>query len=167
MTPFLFSPPHPYTHILYYRYKIISVAALHAGPALLSASEQHRPFVRGGLVMGWAGFIFDTPHHRPRRSADFVCRPTVISPLPRPARLHEALLRLRRLGDKGTLQLAIDVDSVRRALLDFPRVATSGRHAAEHAAAAAAAGRGAVLGGADRAQPMETVSGPPRAVHAP
>lgn len=86
------------------------------------------------------------------------------SSLPRPARLHEALLRLRRLGDKGTLQLAIDVDSVRRALLDFPRVATSGRHAAEFAAAAAAAGRGAVLGGADRAQPVETVSNARRAL---
>ncbi|KAG2492670.1 hypothetical protein HYH03_009085 [Edaphochlamys debaryana] len=38
-------------------------------------------------------------------------------------RLHEALFRLRRLSDKGLLQLAIDVDAVRRALLELPRVA--------------------------------------------
>ena len=38
-------------------------------------------------------------------------------------RMFDCLLRLKRISDKGTLQLAIDVDSVRRILLDFPKVA--------------------------------------------
>lgn len=37
-------------------------------------------------------------------------------------RLSEAVLRLRRISEKGTLQLAIDIDSIRRILLDFPKV---------------------------------------------
>ncbi|GFR43120.1 hypothetical protein Agub_g4124 [Astrephomene gubernaculifera] len=43
-------------------------------------------------------------------------------------RLHDALFRLRRVGDKGMLQLAVDMDTVRRTLLDFPKVARSGGH---------------------------------------
>nr|BCL66141.1 hypothetical protein [Volvox africanus] len=38
-------------------------------------------------------------------------------------RLHEAIFRLRRVADKGMMQLAIDMDAVRRALLEFPKVA--------------------------------------------
>ncbi|KXZ52139.1 vps53 [Gonium pectorale] len=53
----------------------------------------------------------------------FLCDKTARLFVPR---LHETLFRLRKpLGDKGLLQLAVDVDAVRRALLDFPRVAQS------------------------------------------
>lgn len=36
---------------------------------------------------------------------------------------HEHFARLKKVSEKGTLQLSIDCDSVKRALLDFPKVA--------------------------------------------
>ncbi|MEW5319490.1 MAG: hypothetical protein WDW38_010638 [Sanguina aurantia] len=38
-------------------------------------------------------------------------------------RLHEAVLRLKRISEKGTIQLSIDVDALKRILADFPKVA--------------------------------------------
>ena len=35
---------------------------------------------------------------------------------------QEHLYKLKRVSEKGTLQLSIDCDSVKRALLDFPKV---------------------------------------------
>nr|ADI46897.1 VPS53Af [Volvox carteri f. nagariensis] len=57
-------------------------------------------------------------------------------------RLREAIFRLRRVADGGMMQLAIDMDAVRRSLLEFPRVARSASElvGAPHGAAAAAAG---------------------------
>ncbi|MEW5303964.1 MAG: hypothetical protein WDW36_006607 [Sanguina aurantia] len=36
-------------------------------------------------------------------------------------RLHEGVLRLKRISEKGTIQLSIDVDALKRILADFPK----------------------------------------------
>eukprot|EP00198_Chlamydomonas_reinhardtii_P007003 XP_001696339.1 subunit of GARP complex [Chlamydomonas reinhardtii] len=52
-------------------------------------------------------------------NASFLCDKAARMFVPR---LHEALFRLRRISDKGMLQLAIDMDSLRRALLELPKL---------------------------------------------
>ncbi|GLI62858.1 hypothetical protein VaNZ11_005587 [Volvox africanus] len=81
-------------------------------------------------------------------------------------RLHEAIFRLRRVADKGMMQLAIDMDAVRRALLEFPRVARaaelSGMARAGPGPGPGAAGSGSpgggvgVVGGPEQ-QPLQDI----------
>lgn len=40
-------------------------------------------------------------------------------------RYAERLFRLQRLGDKAFVQLSIDTDAIKRALLEFPKVRRS------------------------------------------
>nr|BCL66276.1 hypothetical protein [Volvox reticuliferus] len=72
-------------------------------------------------------------------------------------RLHEAIFRLRRVADKGMMQLAIDMDAVRRALLEFPKVARAAELSGAARGGAGAAGSGSPGGaGAAGVEPQES-----------